>query len=356
LTLTVRGVPLLIDPGTGSYTADPETRDTFRSSLLHNTVMVDGRSQSVPSGPFHWSHTAQAQAHVWRTNPGFDYLEASHDGYAPLDHRRHVLALHGDLLIVADLVDGGGSHDVQAHWHLDPRWTIDVAGRRALLRTAGERVEFAVSRGLIEHVSGSTVSPGIGWHAPVYGRLEPTSAIRVSDTGTTPLWIVTVFGMNPANEVLVVEPAPVWAHAGALERGVGVKISRAHSVDLFGLAAPADDKTTDTGRSGQTWRLVGFETDARMLFCRTSESIARLAMVDGSLVRSPDRHSLYVQLPRETPDLHLDFARPKGTLGAEARIGGQAFGAHVQLGGRELPLAVERRALARANTRHPLTR
>ena len=57
-------------PGTGSYTADPEARDRFRSSPLHNTVVVDGRSQSVPSGPFHWSHTAHGTAHTWRTNPG----------------------------------------------------------------------------------------------------------------------------------------------------------------------------------------------------------------------------------------------------------------------------------------------
>ena len=46
MTFTVRGVPLLIDPGTGSYTADPAARDHFRSSQLHNTVVVDGRSQS----------------------------------------------------------------------------------------------------------------------------------------------------------------------------------------------------------------------------------------------------------------------------------------------------------------------
>jgi hypothetical protein len=356
LTLSVRGVPLLIDPGTGSYTTDPQTRDTFRSSLLHNTVVVDGQSQSVPAGPFHWSRTAHAKAHVWRTNPGFDYLEASHDGYAPLEQRRHVLSLHGDLLIVADLVDGGGSHDVQAHWHLDPRWSVDVAGRRALLRTAGERVELAVSRGSVEQISGAA-APGIGWHAPVYGRLEPTSAIRVSDSGATPMWIVTVFGMNPANEVLVVEPVPIWARAGALERGVGVKISRTHSVDLFGVAERAQhSQEQQPPVADQTWRLAGYETDARMFFARSSESIARLAMVNGSLVRSADRHSLCVQLPRETPDLHLDFARPRGTLGAAARIGGQAFGAHVELGGRELPIAVERRALPRARARRALVK
>jgi hypothetical protein len=353
VTLTVRGVPLLIDPGTGSYTADPEARDRFRSSLLHNTLVVDGRSQSLPSGPFHWEHAADATAHVWRTNPGFDFLEASHDGYAPLSHRRHVLAVHGDVVIVADLVEGTGSHAVQVHWHLDPQWSVQVAGRQAILRGAGERVELAISHGSLERVMGADAEP-VGWHSPVYGRIEQTTTLRVSASGPTPLWLVSVFGMNPSNEVISVEQIPVWAQAGALERALAVRIARAHSVDVFGLAAPSGHADRTTPPLRETWRLAGYETDARMLFCRASDTVSRLAMVDGSLVRSTDRQALYVHLPREAPDLHLDFPHPRGDAPAAARVSGPAFGAHVQFGGRDLPVAVERRSTARATARRPL--
>jgi hypothetical protein len=350
MTFSVRGIPLLIDPGTGSYTSDSQVRDTFRSSVLHNTVVVDGRSQSVPEGPFHWAHTAQAEAHVWRTNPGFDYLEASHDGYAPVIQRRHVLALHGDLLIVADLVDDGGSHDVQVHWHLDPRWSVEVSGRRALLRSPGEQIEFAASGGVIEQVP-AVGNPGLGWHSPVYGRIEPTSAIRVVDSGNTPIWIVSVFGMNPSNEVLMVEPVPVWAEAGALERGFAVRISRAESIDLFGVAAQRPTESDPIGR--HTWGFADFETDAHMMFSRSVETVERLALVDGSLIRSVERRALYVQLPHEAPSLHLDLARSRdgSQRASAARAGGQASGAHVQLGGSDLEVALERRALARVRAR-----
>ena len=54
--------PLLIDPGTGTYTMDPELRDRFRSSPLHNTLTLDGRSQSEPRGPFHWAHATAGAA------------------------------------------------------------------------------------------------------------------------------------------------------------------------------------------------------------------------------------------------------------------------------------------------------
>ncbi len=349
LTLSVRGLPLLIDPGTGSYTADASVRDRFRSSLLHNTLVIDGRSQSTPSGPFHWHRTAHGTAHVWRANAGFDYLEASHDGYAPLEHRRHVLAVHGDLVIVADLVQGEGEHEIQVHWHLDPRWTVEAGGRRVVLRAPGERVAFAVSGGSIEHVEGGS-EPAVGWHAPVYGRIEPTSALRVRAAGPTPIWVVSVIGLNPVNDLLSVEPVPVWSQAGVLTHALAVRIARAHSVDIFGIAAPRA-RAAHADAPERRWRLGSFETDARMLFVRTADAVSRVAMVDGSFVRATDRHALHVRLPHEAPDLHLDLAHPRGSQPVAARVSGAAYGAFVQCGGRDLPVAVERRATARASAR-----
>ncbi|MEQ1726987.1 MAG: alginate lyase family protein [Vicinamibacterales bacterium] len=353
LTLGVRGVPLLIDPGTGSYTADAAARDRFRSSALHNTLLVDGRSQSTPAGPFQWASTASATAHIWRTGPGFDYLDASHDGYAPLLHRRHVLALHGDLLIVADLVEGTGTHEACVHWHLDPRWSADVTDRRALLRTAAERVELAVSSGRLERLTGGTGSPDVGWHAPVYGRIEPTSTLRISVRGPAPLWLVSVFGMNPSNEVLHVEPVPIWTSAGAFGGTFGVRVARAHSIDHFGLATPRPDAPGARTAGGDTWRIGRLETDARMLFCRTSGAVSRLALVDGSLVRSTDRHSLQVTLPEVVPDLHMDFARLDGGEVTAAHMSRSVMEASVRINTGVIPTAVERRATARGSARRP---
>ncbi len=200
LTLAIGGVPLLIDPGTGCYTTDPLLRDKLRSSALHNTLTLDGRSQSSPSGAFRWERTAASTAHRWVTNPDFDYIEASHDGYAPDTHRRHVLALHGDLVLVADLVTGGGTHDVRVHWHVDPRWQVQVSGRLATFRHPGGYVDMATPEGTLELFSGAgergNGEPWLGWHAPVYGRVEPASAIRIGVTGPAPAWVFSVFGLD----------------------------------------------------------------------------------------------------------------------------------------------------------------
>jgi len=260
LTFAVRGVPLLIDPGTGGYTTDPELRDRFRSTQFHNTVVVDDRPQSVPRGPFHWSHTAHATAQQWRTGEGgFDYFEGSHDGYLPIAHRRHVLAMHGDVLVVADLIEVTGAHHAAAHWHIDPSWLpekVEKTDRRVILSAGGEQVQLAIAQGSVEVFRGDRAA-GLGWHAPVYGRVEPATAIRITHGGNGPFWIVSVFGLDPDNAIERVDHAPVSAGAGTLSRSTAVRISRAASTDycLFTDGPPAFRRTDNREQRARNRRI-----------------------------------------------------------------------------------------------------
>jgi hypothetical protein len=325
MTLTVRGFPLFIDPGTACYTIDPALRDRMRSTALHNTVTVDGRSQSIPRGPFHWSHVANARVEAWRANDAFDFFDGAHDGYAPLEHRRRVLALHGDLVIVADLVSGGGTHTAAAHWHVDPRWAIETQGRSVVFTRAGERVGLTVPQGMLERFAGDNET-GLGWYSPAYGRIDHTSTIRMSHTGAAPFSLVTVFDLNPQNPVADVDWMPVWAEAGAIAQATAIRITRAESIDYALFAEPdhacltaehannAERKrfcavsAVSAVKRGQ-WRVADIETDARMLFCGVAGDghVSRVAIVDGSLVRSGGRRGVHVTLPHVVPDLHLDY-------------------------------------------------
>ena len=85
VSFSVGGRPLLIDPGTACYTINGALRDRMRSTPLHNTLVLDGRSQSEPNGPFHWTHTADARVIRWQTHDAFDYFVGTHDGYLPSD-------------------------------------------------------------------------------------------------------------------------------------------------------------------------------------------------------------------------------------------------------------------------------
>ena len=335
LTLAVRGVPLLIDPGAGCYTIDLALRDRLRSTALHNTLTLDDRPQSIPDGPFHWRHTANAAVARWRANDGFDYFDGSHDGYGTLTHRRRVVAIHRDLVLVADLVLGAGVVRAAAHWHLDPRWRAAVHGNRAVLTASTERVGMFVAAGSFDRLSGDAES-GLGWYSPAYGRVDPTTTLRVAYAAEAPVWIVTAIDLNKDNPIASVEPVPIWAEAGALAHGTAVRISRAASTDYVLIAEPAGQPAP------RTWRVAEFETDARMLFCRTHHErrVTRLALVDGSLVRASGRRGLQLMLPAAAPDLHLD-------LSSDARIAGPAAGARLVVNGRECAVTPDRRAVPR---------
>jgi hypothetical protein len=297
LTLAVRGVPLLIDPGTACYTTDPALRDRLRSTALHNTLVVDGQSQSLPAGPFHWSHVANGRVHRWRTHPAFDYFDGSHDGYRPIEHRRRVLSVHGDLVVVADFVAGSGAHAAAVHWHVDPRWSVETRARGAVFtRSANraDRVGLSVPEGVIDHFSGDDLT-GLGWCSPAYGRIDRATTVRIAHNATSPFWMVTVFDLDGDNEVVGVDWVPVWAEAGAVDHGTAIRISRAASVDhvLFvqdradTRVRPDERGTLFSGRK-PLWRVGDVETDARMLMVRASvgRPLACVASVDATTART----------------------------------------------------------------------
>jgi hypothetical protein len=287
VVFSFRGTPLLIDPGTGCYTTDRAMRDRFRSTSLHNAVTIDDRQQSIPAGPFHWARTADSRVHRWRTNGRFDYFDGTHDGYAPVSHRRCVLALHDDLLIVADLVDGPGRHTAATHWQIDPRWRTDVEGRHATFARRRACVSFVASDGPIESFRGDERS-GLGWHSPVYGRVEPATTLRVSRRGSTPFWMVGVFGLDPRNAVLDVHTLPRSTDARASASELRARITRTSSTDYLAIGGPGIDAIG----------IGDLETDAAMLFYRATPGhpVAQLVFVDGSSVR-----------PRSGDGVRFDF-------------------------------------------------
>src|SRR6185436_15452384 len=117
------------------------------------------------------------------------------DGYAPTVHRRAVFARPG-CWIVADRVLGDGEHEAAVHWHLDPRWTITAADDGWLRADdgAGPPLWIAAGPGAIEIVRGGDTDgePGLGWVAPAYGRLVPSTTLQLIHRGAAPFALTTV--------------------------------------------------------------------------------------------------------------------------------------------------------------------
>jgi hypothetical protein len=200
------GQPYLVDGGTGCYTPSRELRDFSRGTAAHSTIMVDGRSQAEPAGPFSWESRSTAELRRWISNKTLALADAEHDGYGalpdPVSHRRRVIFIKPRYWLVVDDLIGDGQHHVEIRFQFAPmkvrnehtgwvRATRD--GQHGLL------MRTFSSAPINSYVREGQRTPLEGWVSPNYGRLEPAPVVvYVADT-QLPIRIVTL--LWPTTEV-----------------------------------------------------------------------------------------------------------------------------------------------------------
>jgi hypothetical protein len=282
IVATVRSRPFLVDPGTGGYTVDAAARDRFRSSVFHNTLTLDERSQSIPDGPFHWRSTANATALAWVAEEGFDYFEGQHDAYAPAVHHRSVLSQPDCWTIVDRVISNrpdGAPHRADIHWHIDPSWRVTPVhgnlleavhhdGTTVWMAIAGDDVSVQIFRG-------SADGDRLGWYSPVYGTVLPTTTVRITSRRTTPIVVSTA--IVTADEPPRVERTDVEGHPDA----VGLLVSLRGQTNTM-VFVPSTSSHAD-----RAWRTATLESDARVLCWRAApgNTGTAVANVGGTFVR-----------------------------------------------------------------------
>jgi hypothetical protein len=125
INLSVAGSTKLVDSGTYTYHESDELRDFFRTTIGHNTLTVDNKSQSEPGGKFNWKTRAKSKLRSWISQDRFDFFEGSHDGYERLSdaatHTRSILFLKNDYWIMRDLVETTGEHEYGVNFHFNAK-------------------------------------------------------------------------------------------------------------------------------------------------------------------------------------------------------------------------------------------
>jgi hypothetical protein len=175
-------VDILADPGTYCYHGEPQWRSYFRSTIGHNTVELDGVSQSDEGGPFMWlRHANSREIEVVDIGDAVEWT-AEHDGYRsrrpPAKHRRCVRLDRASRCI--DIVDEiiGGSHDIRLPFHLGPEVEAELHGTRALLRwpSTGQPGAARLELPQLLHWSlhRGTTQPILGWYSSGLGVKTPS--------------------------------------------------------------------------------------------------------------------------------------------------------------------------------------
>ena len=334
LTLSVANRPLLVDPGTSTYTMDARLRDRMRGSANHNTVTVDGQPQSVPAGPFHWRTSASARLHASRHNAGFDWAEGSHNGYGSTEHHRSVFRADGaGWLVVDEVVPAfaeasarepasimasadkaavaersarkGHRHSAAMHWHLDPGWMAkpDAPGRLRATHFEGDEAWLLHDAGELALVHGDDES-GLGWYAPVYGTLIPTWTARVTHQGVTPFSMVTWIGGAAEAAHGVPSLARIVATPDPVGRAVAARVVTGSHASVF-LLRPGEPRARESRACG----VVNYQTNARALHFRTAgDCLLALDLIDGSHALALRDGWVSVEADEPVADLHAGLS------------------------------------------------
>jgi hypothetical protein len=265
------GRALIVDPGTYTYVGDG--RNAFRSSLAHNTLVVDGASSSIPGLlPFKWREVAEARATAWVSQPRFDYFEGEHDGYerlaSPTAHRRALLFVKGRYWVMIDRVESKASHRVDVRLQCAPGVSVAQDDAGMLTLALGRRATVTGLRVCAFGAHGAFAVED-GWVSTVFGARVPAPLCRYVGTIPATGEIVTVMmpwrGRQP--EARAVETV--------VDGGRSIVVATERGVDVVLL------------RDAERVRAVGMETDARVAWLSREPGgrVVEFVLVDGSLLR-----------------------------------------------------------------------
>ncbi len=118
---------IIIDPGTYVYTSHSEWRSKFRSTVYHNTVVVDGKEQNRfdEKNLFRMGNEAKVKVNKWETSDKYDFLDAQHSGYEllsePVTHHRQILFNKKEgYWMIKDFLIGKSKHAFDLYFHFAP--------------------------------------------------------------------------------------------------------------------------------------------------------------------------------------------------------------------------------------------
>lgn len=168
--------PVVVDPGSYLYTADPVERNRFRSTGVHSTVQLDGAEQNPISTEALFAMEDRRRAEVVTWEPRHDEVLFSgrHHGYEdlaePAVHTRRIEVRRAGSILITDLIESPGEHHAQWSFPLAP---CDVAVEPGHLFASFESgIELELASDDLEF------NVEQGWLSPSYGRRVATQFVR----------------------------------------------------------------------------------------------------------------------------------------------------------------------------------
>lgn len=207
------GSPLLVEGG-GPYVYRDLDRRGFMSAQAHNTVIVDERGYDADD-----LEPVDGRLLGSGDSTGVSFVDAVHQQWGSVSHRRTVIVLKPSLLIVVDRLTShdGVSHDYDLIWHLAPgadatfsqTGTTSWKGAVATSAAATIGLSVAASGPLTHDVVEGQQDPPLGWVATGILQREAAPVLRYRAQGGDS-WFVTAIALPAGGERV---PPPTIAAA-----------------------------------------------------------------------------------------------------------------------------------------------
>ena len=199
IDLTVGPHNFVLDPGMYSAYMGLDWRNYFRGTAAHNTVVVDGRDQTILRGAKRAYKQAPTEPKAWWSCELLDFVCGAHRGYERLSpsvvHERSVFFLKDRYWLVTDALSGEGQHRFDLLFHLLPgsEPTIDSSsGAVCLRRDDGFGLLIHPLTGDVPALLEGRTAPPQGWVAFQSGVKEPAPVVEYSRWTTAPTNFATL--------------------------------------------------------------------------------------------------------------------------------------------------------------------
>ncbi len=226
LTVYGDGGDLLTDPGLYTYTPGAY-HDYFHGTMSHNTVVVDGRSQVKGNGT----------GGELVTRDGVTYQSAESSLYSGVTHRRMVMMIDPDHLLVVDRLSSAAPHTYQQMFHLFPGARLAKAGLTVSGAGGTPRREITIQQLLPGGITESDTINRRG-RAPdglcsvKYGQLLPCYSVAYAAKGkdATFVTLLTIGAPRQAGFAISVADAGQRLHIADGQRDLTVSLGESTAI------------------------------------------------------------------------------------------------------------------------------
>lgn len=143
--LAVNGIPFIVDPGSYVYSSDASERNRFRSTAMHNTLVVNGENQEKVNHKTLWDYRRKSHPVIefWRSDSDKDTIACCHESYNWLGgetrHKRKVeFEKKTSRWIIEDVLESTSVREMTLYYHLDVDVDVKVDDNIVTLSRGGQ--------------------------------------------------------------------------------------------------------------------------------------------------------------------------------------------------------------------------